>query len=106
MHKPTVLSINVQSLQAKFNSLCTFINSMQVNNCEPDIICLQEIWKIPGSEFFIIDGYHPIVYKSRHSNTQGGSVGKYVKKQLNFSINHDLTIFVDRILESIFIKIF
>ena len=104
-HKPTVLSINVQSLQAKFNSLCTFINSMQVNNCEPDIICLQEIWKIPGSEFFIIDGYHPIVYKSRHSNTQGGGVGIYVKKQLNFSINHDLTIFVDRILESIFIDI-
>ena len=88
-NKPSVLSINIQSLQAKFNSLCTFINNMQVNSCEPDIICLQEIWKIPGSEFFIIDGYHPIVYKSRHSNMHGGGVGIYVKKHLNFTLNTD-----------------
>ena len=62
--KPSVLSINIQSLPAKFNDLCIVINSLLVDNCAPDIICLQEIWKIPNSDLFVIDGYHPLIYKS------------------------------------------
>ena len=80
-NKPSVLSINIQSLQSKFNNFSTFINSLLVNNCAPDIICIQELWQIPGSDYFILDGYHPLVYKLRHSSTQGGGVGIYVKKR-------------------------
>ena len=103
--KPIVLSVNIQSLQSKYNELCTFINNLQLLCCEPDIICLQEIWKIPDGEFFPLDGYHPLVFKSRHNNVQGGGVGIYVKKCHNFIVNNSLSIFADRIFESIFIDI-
>ena len=99
--KPMVLSVNnniqielkktlfchlahIQSLQSKYNELCTFINNLQLLCCEPHIICLQEIWKIPDGEFFPLDGYHPLVFKSRHNNVQGGGVGIYVKKRPQF----------------------
>ena len=84
---PFVLSVNIQSLQSKFNDLQALISSLLVNKCAPDLICLQEIWRIPGSEFFNLDGYHPLEYLSRQFNVQGGGVGIFVKKNLNFSIN-------------------
>ena len=103
--KPSVLSINIQSLPAKFNAFCEFISSLKFNNCAPEIICLQEIWKLPNDEFFNIDGYHPLVYKSRLNSIQGGGVGIYVSSKLSFSVNDELSIFVDRILESVFIDV-
>ena len=103
--KPSVLSINIQSLPAKFNAFCEFISSLKFNNCAPEIICLQEIWKLPNDEFFNIDGYHPLVYKSRLNSVQGGGVGIYVSSKLSFSVNDELSIFVDRILESVFIDV-
>ena len=103
--KPSVLSINVQSLPAKFNDLCEFINSLKVSNCAPDIICLQEIWKLPNDDFFNIEGFHPLVYKSRSNSVQGGGVGIFVSNKLSFSVNDELSIFVDRILESIFVDV-
>ena len=103
--KPLVLSLNIQSLQSKYNELCTFINNLQLSYCEPDIICLQEIWRIPDGEFFPLDGYHPLVFKIWHNNVQGGGVGIYVKKNYNFVVNNSLSIFADRIFESIFIDI-
>ena len=102
---PFVLSVNIQSLQSKFNDLQALISSLLVNKCAPDLICLQEIWRIPGSEFFNLDGYHPLEYLSRQFNVQGGGVGIFVKKNLNFSINKKLSIFSDRILESIFVDV-
>ena len=102
---PFVLSVNIQSLSSKFNDLKSLISSLLISNCAPDVICLQEIWRIPGSEFFNLDGYHPLEFSSRHSNVQGGGVGIFVNKKLNFSANKKLSIFHDRILESIFIDV-
>ena len=102
---PFVLSVNIQSLQSKFNDLQALISSLLANKCAPDLICLQEIWRIPGSEFLNLDGYHPLEYLSRQFNVQGGGVGIFVKKNLNFSINKKLSIFSDRILESIFVDV-
>ena len=101
---PFVLSVNIQSLSSKFNDLKSLISSLLISNCAPDVICLQEIWRIPGSEFFNLDGYHPLEFSSRHSNVQGGGVGIFVNKKLNFSANKKLSIFHDRIFESIFIE--
>ena len=103
--QPSVLSINIQSLSAKFAEFRESILSFSRNNCAPDIICLQEIWRIHDSTIFNIDGYHHLVYKSRSNNVQGGGVGIYVKNNLNFVINDVLSIFVDRIFESLFIEV-
>ena len=80
------------------------ILSFSYNHCAPNIICLQEIWRIHDCTMFNIEGYHPLVYKSRSNNVQGGGVGINVKKSFNFVINEVLPIFGDRILESIFYR--
>ena len=103
--KPSILSINIQSISAKFADLCSFISSLAANNCSPDIICLQEIWRIPGNEHLIIDGYHPLEFQCRRNNVQGGGVGIYVKKIFSYTVNNELSVFVDRILESLFIEV-
>ena len=72
---PSVMSINIQSLSAKFNDLKSLVSSLLISNCAPDVICLQEIWRIPGSEFFNLDGYHSLEFSIRQSNAQGGGVG-------------------------------
>ena len=102
---PSVMSINIQSLSAKFNDLKSLVSSLLISNCAPDVICLQEIWRIPGSEFFNLDGYHSLEFSIRQSNAQGGGVGIFVKKELNFSVNKKLSVFHERILESIFVDV-
>ena len=78
--QPSVLSINIQSLSAKFAEFRESILSFSRNNCAPDIICLQEIWRIHDSTIFNIDGYHHLVYKSRSNNVQGGGGGHLCEK--------------------------
>ena len=72
--QPSVPSLNIQSLSAKFVEFRDTILSFSRNNCAPDIICLQEIWRIHDCTMFNIDGYHPLVYKSRSNDVQGGGV--------------------------------
>jgi hypothetical protein len=79
----SVMSLNIQSLPAKYFEFEEMIKHMSLNNCEPDVICLQETWKIPDPELFCIEGYHCPVFKLR-DNMQGGGVAIYVKKILQF----------------------
>jgi hypothetical protein len=51
-----------------------------------------------------LPSYHNIVFKLRH-NTQGGGVGIYIKDHINFKVLDGLSVFVDRIFESIFIEV-
>ena len=50
------ISLNVQSLPAKFNELEDFILYLKNNCCDPDFICLQETWKISDQTLFNIEG--------------------------------------------------
>ena len=97
------MSFNSQSLHAKFSEFSELINLLNSKNCAPDVICVQELWQI--SPYFIttLPGYHPMIFKLRNC-TQGGGVGIHVKNHLNFKILPDFSIFVDRILGTIFIK--
>ena len=105
LRNPTVLSLNIQSLPAKFVEFCAIINSLMAKNCAPDIICLQEIWRLTDSSFFNLHGYHPLEFKSRHNDAQGGGVGIYVKNNLNYTLNEEMSVFHDRILETIFVNV-
>ena len=44
-------------------------------------------------------------YQCRRNNVQGGGVGIYVKKIFSYTVNNELSVFVDRILESLFIEV-
>jgi hypothetical protein len=97
-----LLSLNIQSLPAKFNEFKSFITQLQISNKAPDVICLQELWQFPNDVNFNIPGYHPLIYKLRQNGVQGGGVGIYVKNVFKFTILQDVSIFHDRLFESIF----
>jgi hypothetical protein len=86
-HYFSVLSVNIQSLPAKFNKFAELIKAMQNDNTHPNVICLQELWKLANPDMYVLDGYHPLVFKSRANNVQGGGVGLYISCDLNFSAN-------------------
>jgi len=100
----SILSLNVQSLNAKFSDLCEFVDSCRPF-CTPDVICLQELWQFPNCANFTIQGYSPLIYKLRSNNVNGGGVGIFVKSDINFCVNPIFSIFHDRIFECIMIEI-
>jgi exonuclease III len=68
----SILTLNIQSLPAKFTEFSEWISFLQHSNAEPDIICLQEIWQFPDYTLFNLPGYNEITYKLRRNNVQGG----------------------------------
>ena len=42
----SVISLNIQSLPAKYNELCDMLGELSSNGLVPEVICLQETWQI------------------------------------------------------------
>ena len=101
--KFTVLSLNIQSLPAKFLEFSDLISQFD-NDSTPDIICIQETWKIVDNSFFPLANYHPIETNTR-TIARGGGVGIYVRENLSFKILKQYSIFYERIFESLFIEV-
>lgn len=101
----TIMSVNIQSLSSKFSELNEIINALDLKNTSPDIICLQELWNIPFNHNFSIQGYNKLIYKIRSEGVQGGGIGFYVKCNLKCSVAQKYSIFIDRVIESLFINI-
>lgn len=99
------MTLNVQSLNSKYDDLVELIALLNVRNSSPDILCLQELWQFPDDADFNIPGYSNLVYKLRRNNVQGGGVGIFVKSDLHFSVDVASSIFVDRIFESILLEV-
>ncbi|MBM3939212.1 MAG: endonuclease/exonuclease/phosphatase family protein [Sphingomonadales bacterium] len=105
VNKFNVLSLNIQSLQAKFESLKLFINYLSSSKREPEIICLQEIWRIESNSEFNLPGYQPLIFKTRTNLVQGGGVGIFIKNGIKHQMCPNYSIFQDRIFESLFIEV-
>jgi hypothetical protein len=99
------MSFNIQSLPAKFTEFSEMISFMANKNCSPDIICLQETWKIIDPDMFVLYGYHAPVFKLRNNNAQGGGVAIYVKSCFCFTVIHKYTMSIDKIVDSIFVEV-
>ena len=100
----SILSLNIQSLPSKYNDLLELISSLSSHHCQPDLICLQEIWSVMDSDHFPLPGYQPLTFKTR-TTCQGGGVGIYVRTGLPFKICKSKSIFTDKLYESLFITI-
>ena len=98
-----MLSLNIQSISAKFNEFQEFTNSLA--NFKFDVICLQELWRMQDPSLFSLDGYHNMFYKSRINNVQGGGVGLYVSNQFKAVKLTDISIFIDKVIETVFVEI-
>ena len=97
-------SLNIQSLPAKYVEFVEHINILNYNNCSPNVICLQELWRIIDPALYSVPGYSELHVKSRFSK-QGGGVGLYFKNGIKFKIINEKSIFMDQVLETIFAEI-
>lgn len=99
-----IMSLNIQSLASKFNEFSDLISHLSSIKKSPDIICLQELWQIIDPDLFDLDGYQPLKLNTR-SNIRGGGVGIFVKNKFNCKTLDQLSIFNERIFESIFVEV-
>jgi exonuclease III len=102
--RPVILSINIQSLQSKYEQLCLEINELVAKNIEIDAIVLQETWNIQYPELLDIDGFKPLIFKKRRG-MRGGGVGIYIKNNLSASVLENFSPFENKIMESITIQL-
>jgi hypothetical protein len=75
--KPLYLSINIQSLLSKHESLKAFAVNLLSKQVPVDVIALQEIWSVNYSELVHIPGFQPLIYTSR-AGVRGGGIGFYI----------------------------
>jgi len=101
---PVYLSLNIQSLNSKFEEFQQFIHDLHQKGINLEVIALQETWAIQYPELLIIPGFQQIVYKNR-LGMRGGGVGFYVKNGVNFKIVDELSPFEEKIFESLTIQL-
>ena len=63
----SILSSNIQSINAKFNELEIFVDDLRSINFLFSVICLQETWKADTDDFsqFCLDGYDCITQENK-----------------------------------------
>jgi exonuclease III len=101
---PIFLSINIQSLQSKYEQLLIEIAEFSSSNINIDVIALQEVWDIRYPELFPLPGFKPLLCKKRQG-MRGGGVGFYVKDHLNAQILEEMSPFENKIIEALTIKL-
>ena len=86
---PLMLSLNIQSLNSKFNNLNSFIADLNMKNIDLSLIALQETWQIQHEELFSIPGFK--LFISQRTKSKGGGVGFYINSELPSKILHNLS---------------
>ena len=76
----SILSLNCQSLHAKFDYIKLLIDKFVHNNCSLQVVCLQETWISSGTDLspYIIPGYH-LISTPHYASSHGGLVIYLVK---------------------------
>ena len=103
-NKPLLLSLNIQSLNSKFEKLKSFIIELLSNNVKIDAILMQETWTILHPELLELPGFQKLIFRNR-KNIRGGGVGIYIRKGLNFTIRNDLECFSLKTFENLVVEI-
>jgi hypothetical protein len=102
--KPIFLSLNVQSLMSKFESLKTFLTELINANVPIDAVALQETWTILYTDLLSIPGFQTVQFTNR-VGSRGGGVGFYVRDGLQFEKIDRLSTFTEKTFESLTIEI-
>ena len=103
-HQFTVLSINIQSIAAKFDKLTAFLHNLQEKQFEFSAICLQETWLSENHDasIFQLPGY-ALISQEKKCCGHGGLI-IYLNEQYTYNIRalHETS----NIWEGLFIDIF
>jgi exonuclease III len=103
--QPLILSLNVQSLNAKHDKLREFILMLEKDNVIIDVIALQEMWSIKYPNLVSLPGYQNVCFKNRQCG-RGGGVGLFIRQGLDYQIlNMPFNGFTDQIFESLTVQI-
>jgi hypothetical protein len=70
--EPLLLSLNIQSLNSKYEPLKAFVCDMQLAEIPLDIVILQETWELKFPDLLTIPGFQKIVYRTRDKGRGGG----------------------------------
>ena len=99
----SILSLNCQSLHAKFDYIKLLIDKFVHNNCPLQVVCPQETWISSGTDLspYIIPGYH-LISTPHYASSHGGLV-IYLNEKWNYNIKTDDT--VSKLWERQFIEI-
>jgi len=83
-----ILSFNCQSLNAKFNELCGYVETFRKLDCHLTTICLQETWINAQTDVsqFHIPGYN-FISRPSSCSTHGG-VAIYLRDCFSYSVLH------------------
>ena len=98
-----MLSVNIQSLNSKFNELNSFIADLNRNNINLSLIALQEIWQLQHDDLFSIKGLN--FFNSQRTKNKGGGVGFYINSELPCKILHDLSSFHEKNFECLTVEV-
>ena len=89
----TIMSLNCQSLNAKFSNIKLIIDLFAESNKPIQVMRLQETWlenvDLLDMGQFHIDNYH-LITKNRHASDHGG-LAFYIHKNWNYKIREDIT---------------
>ena len=87
----SIVSLNCQSLHAKFDYIRLLIDKFMKNDCPLQAICLQETWFSPETDLslYIIPGYH-MISTGRYASNHGGLV-IYLNKKWEYKLKSDVT---------------
>jgi len=77
---PVFLSLNIQSLNSKFNSLECLLSDLYAKNINVAVIALQELWHIPSPDLFQLNDFK--FYYSARKNGRGGGCWLLCQKLL------------------------
>ena len=85
-HNFILLSLNCQSLQAKFEQIKGYIKSLTENNCTISAICLQETWLSDESDLSLLhlEGYN-LISRGKSCSAHGG-VAIYLHESFQYKI--------------------
>jgi len=106
----SVLSLNVQSLRGKWSEFKDLTDELNIGPFKFSVIGIQEIWSLPPHFSTDLTGYKPLLSKLRsqpegRSTNLGGGVGFWVDEHLPFTLLPDISVFEEKIFESIFIRV-
>lgn len=71
----SVLTLNIQSINAKFDKLITLLSLLEESNFKFSVICLQETWLMQNQDtsLFQISGYN-LIHQGKHCSEHGGLI--------------------------------
>ena len=99
----TLLTLNTQSLYAKFADIDTLLNQLSEKSIEIGAICIQETWMSKTSDLTLLNLDNFILISQGYSTTTHGGLAIYVNSKYN--TEHFFSISESNVCEALFVRL-